>query len=471
LQQDSSLHQLEAQAVQAFTDLSIEGNTEAIRLIIRIAALKRLQVLTECASVGVAEMPLWGNKNLHAHVMSLDAPTGNIDSESLSDIQAVAEVLSELLSDADIPLSAEDVNHLLLAIQSNAHRVVDSHKRCVGLGMFPLTSMLNHSCNPNCSHHFKLKKGEPPLLVMQAIADIAEGEELCYNYIPLYQSTERRRLQLSSAYSFTCDCQRCTDATEPVEIVSPSTVFSFPTSKFPRDHILSDVNIASDTDSSTHVDVALDFETVVPCDGKVLNTISSEIAMCNNLLASAASNPKACKSVCKKLINFLSDKNKAGVLHPCHELVLNSYVTCAKVSESLLVPASDSVGLTPEETLQFARVSVGLGALALGCIIKFTHVRNDDVAELEAIIATGLQKLLVDGDSVASEEECREAFVRCALASLTSLQYVWASDSIVSELLAVACVYAAAGVGSNPSEALKLSQIFLTSSAISKTTV
>jgi len=475
LQADATLHALEARAVQAFQELSIEGNTEALRLIIRIAALKRQEILNMKLTLGVPDYPLWGSSNLYAHVMSLEAPTGNIDAEALTDIQAVAQVMSELLDDADISLSDHDVNHLLLAIQSNAHRVVDADKRCVGLGTFPLTSMLNHSCSPNCSHHFIVRQGEPPALVMQAIADINEGDELCYNYIPLYQSTERRRQQLSTAYSFTCSCQRCSESTESItQAEEGSSIFNFQTSnKFPRDHILSDVNIISSSDSAID-ESTLDFDTVVPVDGKVLNAISTEISMCNNLLASASSNPKVCKSVNKKLVKFFSDKNKAGALHPCHELVLNAYVTSAKVSDSLLSQCDGVAGdggsagiLTVEEVQQFSQASVGLGALALGCIIKFTHVRNDDVAELEAIIGRGLMCLEESGGIVSGERQCRDEFVQLALTALTSLNYTWATSAVVSELLGSACSFATAECASGAP--LSLSKAFTAASAVSET--
>jgi hypothetical protein len=402
LQADAETHLLEVQAVQAFTALAIEGSTEAIRLVIRLAALKRQEVLRLQLTLGTPEYPSWGPENLFGHVMSLEAPSSSIDEESLEDILVVAGVLESLLGEAGLPLSSEEVNHLLLAIQSNAHRVVDADKRCVGLGAFPFISMLNHSCSPNCSHHFSLQQGQPPALVMQAIADIAAGDELCYNYIPLYQSTERRRLQLSAAYSFTCDCRRCTDAAA-AHPSSTDTVFDIDhvAPSFPCDRILSEVDIIS-TESSSGItssgDVTLDFDTIVPCDGKVLNAISTEIAMCNNLLASAASNIKACKSVAKKIVKFFGDKSKAGALHPCHELILNAYVTCAKVCKMLLSqhqqassPSSSSSVLTPEEATLFSHAAVGLGSLALGCIVKFTHVRNDDVAELERVIAAGLR--------------------------------------------------------------------------------
>jgi hypothetical protein len=49
---------------------------------------------------------------------------------------------------------------------------------------------------------------------MRAIRDIPKGEELCYSYVNLYQSTETRREQLHKAYSFHCICQRCSTSSD-----------------------------------------------------------------------------------------------------------------------------------------------------------------------------------------------------------------------------------------------------------------
>jgi hypothetical protein len=228
--------------------------------------------------------------------------------------------------------------------------------------------------------------------------------------------------------------------------------------------------------------MALDFETVIPCDGKTLSAISAEIAMCNNLLASASHNPKACRSVGKKMIKFFGDRKKAGCLHPCHELALSAYVTCAKVCHSLL-PASErkeqgqseAQVLPEEEVALFSQAAVGLGALALGCILRFTRVRNDDVAELEAVIGAGLRFLALSEEEgeAACGEACTARFVQVAREALALLGYVWAADPVVSVLLAAACQHAAAAACSPLAATATaaccpaLSQAFMASSAIS----
>ena len=440
--------------------LSIEGNTEALRLIIRMAAMRKQEILNLKLTVGIPKHPLCGRSNTFSHMLSLEAPTGSIDADSLQDILNVAQVLESLLEDAAIPLNSEDINHMLLATQSNAHRITDTEKKCVGLGAFPFISMLNHSCCPNCSHHFVVEKGSPPILVMQAIDDIDVGDELCYNYVPLYQSTERRRGLLNSAYSFTCDCRRCLQASSESHAES---VFS--PSIFPCDSILSALDFAVNKKLSSlnceENKVTLDFINAVPCDEESFHKVTAEISMCNNLMASAASNSKACKSIIKKLVKMFGDELKAGTIHPCHELVLNAYVTCARGCCSLL---TQEKVLNTDEKLDIAKICVGMGGLALGCIIKYTRVRNDDIADLERMIGIAMQSL-TNTEVSCNAQDFSSLFVRAAHEALVAMNYFWASEPVVSDLLAVATTYAS--VVCSDDDPMSLSQAFLKSSDIS----
>jgi hypothetical protein len=123
----------------------------------------------------------------------------------------ISKVLSTLLLERGVSLSAAEALHLLLAIQCNAHRIVtDTDGQLpVALGLFPTTSMMNHSCDPNCAHEFKITKGGRPMLLMRAMVDVEANTELTYSYTKLYQATSERQSQLMSAYGFSCACSRC----------------------------------------------------------------------------------------------------------------------------------------------------------------------------------------------------------------------------------------------------------------------
>ncbi|KAG5183825.1 hypothetical protein JKP88DRAFT_140801, partial [Tribonema minus] len=70
--------------------------------------------------------------------------------------------------------------------------------------------MLNHSCIPNVALCFSFgTEHNVPVLTFRALRNISAGEELCYSYVDLYQTTAQRRHMLQAAYHFTCGCVRC----------------------------------------------------------------------------------------------------------------------------------------------------------------------------------------------------------------------------------------------------------------------
>ncbi|KAJ6491765.1 hypothetical protein C8R47DRAFT_1121704 [Mycena vitilis] len=69
-------------------------------------------------------------------------------------------------------------------------------------------SRLNHSCSPNTSPRFD--KGSLSYRLW-AVRDIAEGEELTFQYTDVICAAEARQKDLKP-YAFTCTCPACTDA-------------------------------------------------------------------------------------------------------------------------------------------------------------------------------------------------------------------------------------------------------------------
>jgi len=85
-------------------------------------------------------------------------------------------------------------------INANAHSLPSSPL----FGLYPLSSLLNHSCDPNS---FFMPEGE--MLVVRAVRRIECGEEVTISYTPLYQSRCIRRRELRDNRFFKCECSRC----------------------------------------------------------------------------------------------------------------------------------------------------------------------------------------------------------------------------------------------------------------------
>lgn len=212
---DYSTHQHEIKAHERLLAPSPQGkqqfgDADPSALIVRIAAKRRVEPAVTNAAAGASPVVMAsGPSNRFQDIMKLEAASSCIPEVALSMLQKASHRLSVICNLGGLSLSQPEAYHLFLAQQCNAHQINDSAGNPIALGLFPLTSMLNHSCVPNCAHSFVLQPGRPPRLVMRTIRAVAAGEELVYNYTQLYASTSRRRLALEQCYSFVCECQRC----------------------------------------------------------------------------------------------------------------------------------------------------------------------------------------------------------------------------------------------------------------------
>lgn len=208
---DYAVHQHEVQALKRLP----ETGSDPSALVVRVAATRKTEGEKKEDGVMVPVEVCNGRQNRFAHIMLLEAASRHAPEEALDLLQKASLRLSVICKLGNIPLSQKEAYHLLLVQQSNAHQIhgdAEEGVPAVALGLFPLTSMLNHSCVPNCAHSFDIRPGQRPKLVMRTIRACEAGEQLTYNYCRLYASTHTRRAQLEHCYSFVCDCPRCSDA-------------------------------------------------------------------------------------------------------------------------------------------------------------------------------------------------------------------------------------------------------------------
>lgn len=352
--------------------------------------------------------------------MTLEAPESSLSEEAKQDIYRVATVMSNILESCNLQMSIDEAYKLLLIIQSNAHRIKDSSKNEIALGLFPMVSMLNHSCTPNCyqSYYIDPQNHSPPSLLIRALCDISIGDEICYNYIPLYQSTDIRQGQLFRAYSFICDCKRCLDnkAYDLNNTHTHNNNNNDNNNNNTHNNInnietnsININNINNNDESNIDRNDFYSYDNIISLPTQINTNVTSfecstEILTCHSLLTRSITNnnKSAVQSIIKKLTNICSNSNKMLLFHPCNEILLTTYQTISKGCEFLLGTKSYLLSNYQHNNIQFYNnlssktekinyqkylmYCIGFTILSLGSILKYTKIRNNEVCEFEELI-------------------------------------------------------------------------------------
>ena len=77
--------------------------------------------------------------------------------------------------------------------------------------LFPIQSLLSHSCLPNLQY---IEKEDGRKLVLQATTKIEKGEKLTVRYTPFLQGRLSLKKWIIEQKYVDCSCARCVDATE-----------------------------------------------------------------------------------------------------------------------------------------------------------------------------------------------------------------------------------------------------------------
>ena len=128
-----------------------------MKLIIRLASITQASYssspLSSSAVMTSFEFP---------KIEDLEGVSNNLTVQETKIIQETALKLEKIAKIKRLDLSYENARKLLLVIRCNAHCILNAKDEAVALGLFPLTSMINHSCRPNCTHYFYLEQGKQP---------------------------------------------------------------------------------------------------------------------------------------------------------------------------------------------------------------------------------------------------------------------------------------------------------------------
>ncbi|KNA09525.1 hypothetical protein SOVF_152750 [Spinacia oleracea] len=190
---DWTLHRVECQALSKLEKERQKYLTPSIRLMVKLYLRRKLQ------DQKVIPNTVTDNYNL---VEALVSHMSEIDEKQLVLYAQMANLVSVILQWPDLKLKEVTENFSKLAC--NAHSICDSELRPLGTGLYPVISVINHSCLPNAVLMFEGKTA-----VVRAVQPIPKGSEVLISYIETAGSTMTRQKALNEQYFFNCSCPRC----------------------------------------------------------------------------------------------------------------------------------------------------------------------------------------------------------------------------------------------------------------------
>ncbi|KAK6246152.1 hypothetical protein SCA6_009242 [Theobroma cacao] len=190
---DWKLHKLECRAISRLEKKWRELVTPEIRLLVKLLIRRKLQCEKAIPTTPIDNFSL---------VEAMIAHRYNMETEKVVAFEMKAEIVKQMLQQPRFNLD-EAVN-TFCKISCNAHAIVDIDMEPLGTGLYPVMSIINHSCLPNAVLVFEGK-----LAVLRALLPVGKGDEVLISYIDLCQTTRDRWDDLNAKYHFICSCRRC----------------------------------------------------------------------------------------------------------------------------------------------------------------------------------------------------------------------------------------------------------------------
>jgi hypothetical protein len=135
-------------------EVDMEGETAPLRLVLRMMYLnqqEKLYGIKNDTRREAKKTPIWTAKAglSFADATCLESHADHFPSTTKLTLVQILMRLSNIV-EPEVMLSIDVATKLFFQIQVNAHSIVDENKQRVGIGLYPASSCLNHSCRPNC---------------------------------------------------------------------------------------------------------------------------------------------------------------------------------------------------------------------------------------------------------------------------------------------------------------------------------
>eukprot|EP01036_Dinobryon_divergens_P031499 gene31499-40907_t len=403
LVQDFPIHTHEIEALKIIlsfysknegSPLSHFADLDRMRLLLRISATRKYEIETSGKLNKSSAADCTTNATSSSHFNDILALQGlPLSGPEIAEAKKLTAKLSKIGSLCKLPLlsNAQEVLHILSVFRCNAHHVVSDNGAVVALGLFPLVSMLNHSCQPNCIKYFDFcgdfglasateGKKRPPRLVIRPMRTIAEGEELVYSYVPLYQSTAVRRGQLEHSYGFTCSCSRC-EKWGSTAMTQEGLDETYLDAEYRRETLSIAQRPRFEAAKGLLESLLSEYAGVMPLRG------GDAVDLRWQLL--------------DRYVLFLGDdlNSLSGVFFPQHKLLLQFYVCMLNLSVSVYrISEGEGEGEESRTKTRSIKTAIALGLLAVGCLYAFLHSDHIDkeTAVIEAAVAVACELCLTN---------------------------------------------------------------------------
>ncbi|XP_062214848.1 histone-lysine N-methyltransferase ASHR1 isoform X2 [Phragmites australis] len=183
----------------ALTEDRKKAHTPTIRLMVQLVLKRKLQNEKAIPSSGIDNYSL---------VDALESHISEVDGNQLVLYAQMANLVSLILPSLDLELDLKEIAHTFSKFACNAHTICDPELRPLGTGLYPVISIINHSCVPNAVLIFDGRTA-----VVRALQPIGKDEEVSISYIETAAVTKNRQNDLKQ-YFFTCTCRRCVKGSE-----------------------------------------------------------------------------------------------------------------------------------------------------------------------------------------------------------------------------------------------------------------
>lgn len=192
---DWKLHSAECRALSKVDKERVKSLTPSLRLMVKLCIRRKLEI-EKIIPTSATES--------YKYVEALVSHMSDIDEKQLLLYAQMANLVNLILQWPNSQISIKEIAESFSKLACNAHTICDGELRPLGTGLYPVISIINHSCFPNSVLVF-----EERLAAVRAMQHIPKGTEVLISYVDIAGSTISRQKTLKDQYYFSCACSRC----------------------------------------------------------------------------------------------------------------------------------------------------------------------------------------------------------------------------------------------------------------------